>query len=149
MDGPALRCFLPSGDDFPERESVGAGSRLRSPARACGATVDTMGSYDGAAVVIADGVEYEVHAKLWCTRTPPRRVRSFASSSLVGTDGINWGGTLRASGETDAFAIYQAQTLALRPDGGLVAPFTFQGGGDLAAGVLPIRGSGTVPFDCR
>ncbi|MDD9375161.1 hypothetical protein M8Z33_00450 [Streptomyces sp. ZAF1911] len=107
-----------------------------------------MGSYDGRATVITNGSEYEVHADLWCRPAPPQIARSFAVSSPVGGGGIDWGGTLHASGEADAFAMHDASSLTLRLDDGAEASFTFQKGGDLGAGTLPIRGSGTVPFDC-
>lgn len=106
-----------------------------------------MGNYVGPAVVIADGANYEVHADLWCKRNPTRMVRSFGGSSPVG-GGISWGGTLTASGEPDAFAMHDADTLTL-----LVAEaeaaFTFSNGGNVGTGVLPIRGNGTAPFDCN
>ncbi|MET9954497.1 hypothetical protein ABZ135_23545 [Streptomyces sp. NPDC006339] len=109
-----------------------------------------MGRYNGSATVIADGVDYTVRAELWCEPSPPQSVRSFAGSSPVGGGGIEWGGTLYASGGTDAFAMHQANSLLLRLDDGAEAPFTFPPGGegDLEAGELEIRGSGTVPFDC-
>lgn len=106
-----------------------------------------MGNYAGAAVVIADGADYEVHADLWCRRDPPRLVRSFGGSSPVG-GGISWGGTLTASGEPDAFAMHEASALTLRVEDGTEAAFTFGNGGDIGRGVLTIRGSGTVPFAC-
>ncbi|WP_405535989.1 hypothetical protein OG787_20630 [Streptomyces sp. NBC_00075] len=108
-----------------------------------------MGNYVGAAVVIADGTDYEVHADLWCRRDPPRMVRSFGGPSPVGGGGISWGGTLTASGELDAFAMHDASTLTLRVEDGTEAAFTFGNGGDIGKGVLTIRGSGTVPFDCN
>lgn len=91
-----------------------------------------------------------MNAELWCKPTPARTVRSFGGSGPVGGGGIEWGGTLYASGGTDAFAMHQAYSLILRLDDGAEASFTFPPGGegDLEAGELEIRGSGTAPFDC-
>jgi hypothetical protein len=100
-------------------------------------------NYEGPAVVLVDGAEYSVHARLHANAERVGSQSFGGSQSLKGNE--YWGGTIEGLNEGVAWAIDETGGAQLRAEDERKGQFSIQGG-HLGGGPLTIKGSGLAPF---
>ena len=107
-----------------------------------------MGSYIGPAVVVSDGVEYEVIAELTSrTVLAAKDADTLLETGRVPDHLRKWVGIIRMRNTSDAESITEATTRVLRTSDTQEDSFTVTDGDYLPASELQIAGGGSPPFD--